>query len=171
MGFQSVVNVVTNFGVPGDIILDEPSRIEPVTLATSGYLGYFFTKANNTDLASVGGTLAAGSVVYGGIAVLPKIEPLYGTSSPINPLNPSLLLEQYSQVALLTFGSCVVNIPNSWEVGDYVQYNTTTGVLGSYAPNGSLTGGYAQVPGGYMTRFGNAASGGGYGIARFNAPN
>jgi|SRR5665213_2361124 len=170
MPFQSVVNTTLNFGVPGDIILDEPSRIEPVTLATAGYMGYFFTKSNATDLASVGGTLAAGSVVYGGIAVLPKEEPLFGSSIG-NPLSANLALAINSQVALLTFGSCVVNIPNTWMVGDYVQYNTTTGVLGSYSPAGSLTGGYAQIPGAYMTRFGNAASGGGYGIARFNAPN
>jgi hypothetical protein len=170
MPFQSIVNVFTNFGVPGDIILDEPHRIEPVTLATSGTLGYFFTKANSTDLASVGGTITAGSVVYGGIAVLPKIEPFFGSSAG-NPLNPSLALFANAQCALLTFGSCVVNIPNAWQVGDYVQYNTTTGVLGSYSPSGSPSGGYVQLPGAYMTRFGNAAAGGGYGIARFNAPN
>lgn len=170
MPFQSTVNVTTNLGVPGDIILDEPSRIEPATLATNGTLGYFFTKANDTDLASVGGSLTAGSIVYGGIAVLPKIEPLFG-SSAFNPLNPGLGVAANEQVALLTFGSCVVNIPNAWKVGDFVQYNTTTGVLGSYSPSGSPTGGYAQIPGALMTRFGNAASGGGYGVARFNAPN
>ena len=33
--FQSTVDVDLNLGVPGDIVLDEPSRITPVTLATA----------------------------------------------------------------------------------------------------------------------------------------
>jgi hypothetical protein len=165
MTFQTTVNVDLNLGVPGDIILDEPSRVTPVTLAANGTLGYFFTVANNTGLASPGGTITAGSIVFGGIGVLPKIEPLFG-SSAANPLNPNLNVFANSQIALMSMGSCVVNIPNSWEIGDYLQYNTTTGVLGSYAPSGSVTGGYAQVPNAVMARFGNAASGGGLGIAR-----
>lgn len=165
MTFQQTVNVDLNLGVPGDIILDEPSRVTPVTLATAGTLGYFFTVANDTGLASVGGSLAAGSVVFGGIGVLPKIEPLFG-SSAASPLNPNLTVAANSQIALLSMGSCIVNIPNPWVIGDYLQYNTTTGVLGSYSPSGSPTGGYAQVPNAVMARFGNAASGGGLGIAR-----
>ncbi len=165
MPFQQTVNVDLNLGVPGDIILDEPSRITPATLATAGTLGYFFTVANNTGLASVGGTITSGSVVIGGIGVLSKIEPLFG-SSATSPLNPNLSVAANEQIALLSFGSCIVNIPNSWEIGDYVQYNTTTGVLGSYAPGGSPTGGYVQMPNAVMARFGNAAAGGGLGIAR-----
>lgn len=165
MPFQNTVNVDLNLGVPGDIILDEPSRITPVTLATAGTLGYFFTVANNTGLASVGGTITSGSVVFGGIGVLPKIEPLFG-SAAASPLTPNLGVAANSQIALLSFGSCIVNIPNAWEIGDLVQYNTTTGVLGSYAPGGSPTGGYVQMPNAIMIRFGNAASGGGLGIAR-----
>ncbi len=163
--FQQVVNVDLNLGVPGDIQLDEPSRITPVTLATAGTVGYFFTVANNTGLASVGGTITNGSVVIGGIAALPKQEPLFGSSAS-SPLTPNLSLSANAQVALLTMGSITVNIPNSWEIGDLVQYNTTTGVLGSYAPGGSPTGGYATVPNAVMARFGNAAAGGGLGIAR-----
>jgi hypothetical protein len=165
MPFQSTVNVDLNLGVPGDIILDEPSRITPATLATAGSLGYFFTIANNTGLASVGGTITNGSVVIGGIGVLPKIEPLFG-SSAANPLNPNLNVQANEQIALLTFGSCIVNIPNTWEIGDLVQYNTTTGALASYAPGGSPTGGYATLPNAVMARFGNANSSGALGIAR-----
>lgn len=165
MPFQSTVNWLLNLGVPGDIILDEPHRIEPVTLATSGALGQFFTKSNTTGLASVGGTITAGSVVFGGIAVLSKIEPLFG-SSATDPLNPSLTLEENAQVDLLTFGSCVVNIPNAWDIGDYLQYNTTTGVISSYSPSASPSSGCVQIPNGVMTRFANASPTGGLGIAR-----
>lgn len=170
MTFQSVVNVDLNLGVPGDIILDEPSRIEPATLAVAGAIGLFFTKSNSTGLVSPGGTLTAGTTVYGGVAVLPKIEPLFGSSAS-NPLNPNLNVAANEQAAFLTFGSCIVSIPNAWNVGDFVQYNTTTGVISTYSPSGSPSGGNAQIPGAVMTRFGNAAAGGGLGIARFNAPN
>jgi hypothetical protein len=170
MTFQSVVNVDLNLGVPGDIVIDEPNRTQPVTLAAAAAIGLFLTVANNTGLASPGGALAAGSVVYGGVAVLPKIEPLFG-SSAANPLNPNLNVQANEQVAMLTFGSCVLNIPNAWNVGDFLQYNLATGVISTYSPSGAPSGGNAQIPGAQMTRFGNANAGGGLGIARFNAPN
>jgi hypothetical protein len=165
MPFQNAVNVDLNLGVPGDIILDEPSRITVATLATAGTLGYFFTVANNTGLASVGGTITNGSVVFGGIGVLPKNEPLFG-SAAATPLNPNLGVSENAQIALLSLGSCIVSLPNSWEIGDLLAYNTTTGALSSYAPGGSPGGGSATVPNAVMARFGNAASGGGLGIAR-----
>lgn len=163
MSFQSTVNLLLNLGVPGDIIMDEPHRIEPVTLATAGALGQFFTKANGTGLASLGGTITNGSVVFGGIAVLPKIEPLFG-SSAASPLNPNLNLNANSQVALLTFGSCVVSLAAGWNIGDLLQYNTTTGVIATYAPGGSPAGGSAAIPNAVMTRFASAVAG--LGIAR-----
>lgn len=168
MGLQSTVNVLQNVGVPGDILVDEPSRVTPVTLAVASAIGLFHTIANNTGLASPGGTLTAGSVIYGGISVLPKIEPFFG-SSATNPLNPNLNLAAEEQVALMSFGSCVVNIPNAWLEGDFLQYNTTTGVISSYAPSGSPAGGNAQIPNAVMIRFGNANAGGGYGIARLTS--
>ena len=79
-------------------------------------------------LASLGGAIAAGSVVFGGIGVLPKIEPLFG-SSATNPLNPNLNVAANEQIALLSMGSCVLAIPNALEIGDYLQYYTTTGVI------------------------------------------
>jgi len=163
MAFQQTVNVLLNLGVPGDILLDEPSRIEVVTLAAAGALGQFFTKANGTDLASPGGTITAGSIVFGGIGVLSKDEPLFG-SAAATPLNPNENIPANAQMALLSFGSCVVYIPNAWAVGDYLQYNTTTGVISTYSPSGSPSGGNAQIPNAVMTRFGSAAAG--LGIAR-----
>jgi len=163
MPFQSTVNVQLNLGVPGDLILDEPSRAGPVTLATAGAIGQFFTVANGTGLASLGGTITAGSVVFGGIAVNSKVEPLYG-SSAYNPLAPNLNLSANAQVLLMTFGSCVLYIPNAWNIGDYLQYNTTTGVISTYSPSGAVSGGNAQIPNGVMTRFASAAAG--LGVAR-----
>lgn len=164
MPFQSTVNVLLNLGVAGDLTaLNEPTRAEPVTLATAGALGQFFTKANATGLCSLGGTLAAGSVVFGGIAVNAKQEPLFG-SSVANPLNPNLNVSANSQVAMLTLGSCILAIPNAWNIGDFLQYNTTTGVISTYSPSGSPSGGNLQIPNAVMTRFASAAAG--LGVAR-----
>lgn len=163
MPFQSTVNVDLNLGVPGDIIMDEPNRITPVTLAVAGALGQFFTVANNTGLGSPGVALAAGTIVLGGIGVLPKIEPLFG-SSATSPLNPNLNVAANEQIALLSMGCCVVYIPNSWEIGDYLSYTTATGVIQTYSPGGSPAGGNAQIPNAIMVRFGSAAAG--LGIAR-----
>ncbi|HEX5461061.1 MAG TPA: hypothetical protein VFX20_13940 [Steroidobacteraceae bacterium] len=147
MTFQTTVtNVLLNLGVPGDIILDEPHRIQPVTLdGTGGSIGNVFTKDATTGIATQGGAIGSGNKVFAGIAVLPKQEPHFG-SGATDPLSASLILEPNSQVAMMTFGSCVANIPNAFKVGDVVIYNTTTGALASMAPNASLPGGYAQVP-------------------------
>jgi hypothetical protein len=164
MPFQTTVNIDLNLGVPGAIILDEPHRSTPYTLASAGAIGQFFTLANNTGLASPGGTLTAGSVVFGGIGVMPKIEPLFG-SSAYNPLNPNLNVAADEQIALLSMGACIIYNPTAgWEIGDYLQYNTTTGVISSYSPSGSLSGGNAQIPNAIMVRFGATAAG--LGIAR-----
>lgn len=146
MSFQSTVNVALNIGVIGDILVDEPSRSQPVTLDNSGgTIGNFFTKSNTTGIATQGGTITNGSVVLGGIAVNPKIEPLFG-SSATNPLAPSLTLQPNSQVVLMTMGSCIVSITNTFNIGDLLSYNTTTGAITSYAPGGSAPGGSAAIP-------------------------
>lgn len=250
MSFQNTVNVLTNLGVPGDVVLDEPYRAQPVTLdANGGYLANFFVKDGLTGIASQGGvigqgsftgtatlvsgsptltvaTVSAGAVtlgqtvtgtdipasttiigygtgtggagtytmsanatgnvssaeavvgtggdpyVIGGIAVNPKISPLYG-SSVTNPLAPSELLEPNCQVPLLTMGSLVANIPNAFNIGDTVTYQITTGDLGSIAPGGSLPSGYALVPNALIYGMpsqggviGTAASGGGLCLIR-----
>ncbi len=62
MPFQSTVNVDTNLGVPGDIVLDEPHRIQPTTLdANGGSLASAFVKNATTGVASQGGVVGAGS--------------------------------------------------------------------------------------------------------------
>lgn len=68
--FQSTVNVALNLGVIGDIILDEPNRIQPVTIdANGGYIGRVFTKNAATGIASMGGVISQGAaVVTGSIA-------------------------------------------------------------------------------------------------------
>ena len=146
MSFQQTVNVGLNIGVIGDILLDEPHREQPVTLdANGGTLGNAFTKSNTTGIATQGGAITNGSTVFAGIAVNPKIEPLFG-SAATNPLSASLTLQGNSQAVMLTMGSCVVSLAQAFNIGDLVQYNLTTGALGAYPPGGSVTAGYATVP-------------------------
>lgn len=246
MPFQSTVNVMLNLGVVGDIVLDEPHRIQPVTLdGNGGTLGNAFTKNATTGLGTQGGVVGQGAssftgaisgttltvsaiasgaiqlgqtisgtgvtagttitafgtgsggvgtytvsasqtvtsetltgtgpnpAVFAGIAVLPKIEPLYG-SSATDPLSASETLQPNAQVAMLTFGSCVVNLPNSYNVGDSVVYNVTTGALASVAPGAAIPSGFAAVPnavvygvpGSVGGMAGNTNSGGGLAIVR-----
>ncbi len=246
MSFQSTVNVMLNLGVVGDIVLDEPHRIQPVTLDNNGgSLGNAFTKNATTGVGTQGGVVGQGAssftgaisgttltvsavasgaiqlgqtisgsgvtagttitgfgtgvggvgtytvsasqtvtsetltgtgpnpAVFAGIAVLPKIEPLYG-SSATDPLSASETLQPNNTVAMLTLGSCVVNLPNSFNVGDTLTYNVSTGVLGSVAPGAALPAGYAAVPNGVVYGLpgpvggmaGNTTSGGGLAIAR-----
>lgn len=218
--FQSTVNVALNLGVIGDILLDEPHRIQPMTLdANGGFLARAYTRNAATGIASLGGvpsqgafsgqgtlvnlsttltitsvtsgalaigqtvtgtgipasttiigygtgaggagtytmsaaatatesaeaiTGATGTVfVFAGLAVLSKQEPFFG-SSATSPLAASLALEPNAQVAMMTFGSMVANIPNNFNIGDQVTYNVLTGVLGSVAP--ALQGGTLPTP-------------------------
>ena len=167
MGFQTTVNVLLNVGVIGDIILDEPHRIQPVTLdSVGGTIGNAFTKSNTTGIATQGGAITNGSTVFAGIAVLPKIEPLFGAGAT-DPLSASLVLQPNAQVAMLTMGSCLVNITTTYNVGDLVQYNLTTGVIGAYAPGGSVTSGFATVPNAVV--YGSPSQGGVVGSGAANS--
>lgn len=135
-----VGQTVTGTGIPASTTI-----IAYVTGA--GGVGTYTMSANATATAS--GVSVAGSggtpTVLGGIAVNPKQEPQFG-SSATNPLAPNLTLQPNSTVAMMTLGSCIVNLPNAFNVGDQVIYNVSTGALASMAPNGSLPAGYAVVP-------------------------
>lgn len=251
MSFQSTVNTLLNLGVIGDILLDEPHRIQPVTLdSVGGALGNFFTKNAATGIGTQGGVigqgtssftasitlttmtvtaLAAGSdaiqvgqvltgpsagttvtayltgagglgtytvsisqtfasgavtgaggtpAVLCGIAVNSKVEPLYG-SSATNPLAPNETLQPNSQVAMLTYGSLIANLPNAFNIGDQVTYNVLTGVLASVAFGATPPSGYTAVPGGRVYGYpgqaggmaGNSNSGGGQAIIRLTTSN
>lgn len=145
MAFQSTINTLLNLGVIGDIVLDEPHRIEMLTLDSGGgTMGYGFTKSQTTGIGTVGGTIAA-ATPFAGIACLPKQLPAFG-SAAVTPLAPGLTLQPNSQVAMLTFGSLIVNIGNAYNVGDQVVMTTATGVLGSIAYGGTPAGGTIAIP-------------------------
>jgi len=157
--FQSTVNVNLGFGVPGELIVDGPQRSEPLTLdSNGGTIGLAFTKSNSTNVATQGGTITNGSTVFAGILVNPKAYASYGAVGG-NPLDPTLFLAPNSQGEFLTMGTIVVTIVGAANIGDLVQYNTTTGVLSAVAPGSSATTGNALIPNCVVYRYPQAATG------------
>lgn len=72
MPFQSAVNQLLGFAVPGAVLFDGPNRTESLIMNSGGRantVGYAFTKDNLTNIASVGGVIGQGAaVVTGSIA-------------------------------------------------------------------------------------------------------
>lgn len=153
--FQSTVNITLGYGVIGEMILKTPHRTDSLTLdSVGGTIGNFFTKAYQTGVATQGGTIAAG-VVAAGFLVNPKVYASLGASS--GTLDPTLVLPPYSQGEFLVEGDIVVNLATAGNIGDQVEYNTTTGVLSAVAPGGSATTGNALIPGVVVTAYTSAA--------------
>ena len=157
--FQSTVNVNLGFGIPGELIVDGPVRTEPLILDNNGgYIGLAFTKSNTTNIASQGGTITNGSTVFAGILVNPKAYASYGAVGGA-PLDPTLFLKGNSNGEFMTMGTIVVTLVGAANIGDLVQYNTTTGVLSAVAPGSSPTTGNAFVPNAVVYRYPQSATG------------
>lgn len=153
---QSTVNITLGFGVVGELIVDGPQRVEPLAIDSSGgSIGNYFTKSNSTGVATQGGTVASG-VVGAGFLVNPKV---YASMGGTNPLDPTLTLPGYTEAEFLTMGTIVVNMTTAANIGDLVEYNTTTGVLGAVAPGGSATTGFALIPNCVVWRYPTSAAG------------
>jgi len=157
--FQSTVNVNLGFGVPGELIVDGPQRVDSLTLdSTGGTIGLAFTKSNTTNVATQGGTITSGSTVFAGILVNPKAYASYGAVGG-NPLDPTLFLSGNSQGEFLTMGTIVVTLVGAANIGDIVQYNTTTGVLSAVAPGSSAASGNALIPNCVVWNYAQTATG------------
>jgi len=157
--FQSTVNVSLGFGVVGEAIIDGPWRVEPLTLdSNGGTIGLAFTKSNSTNVATQGGTITSGSTVFAGILINPKAYASYGAVGG-NPLDPTLFLAPYKTGEFMTMGTIVVSLSGAGNIGDLVQYSTTTGVLSAVAPGSSATTGNALIPNCVIYRYPTSASG------------
>lgn len=156
--FQSTVNVNLGFGVPGELIVDGPQRVDSLTLdSNGGTIGLAFTKSNSTNVATQGGTVGTG-VLFAGILVNPKAYASYGAVGGA-PLDPTLFLQGNSQGEFMTMGTIVVTIVGACNIGDLVQYNTTTGVLSTVAPGASATTGNALIPNCVVWNYPQSATG------------
>ena len=157
--FQSTVNINLGFGVPGELIVDGPQRVDSLTLdSTGGYIGTAFTKSNTTNIASQGGAITAGSTLFAGILVNPKAYASYGAVGGA-PLDPTLFLGPNTQGEFLTMGTIVVTLVGAANIGDLVQYEEATGILSAIEPGTSPASGFALVPNAVVWNFPQSATG------------
>lgn len=160
MSFQSAVNIKYAFGVVGELIQDGPQRADSLIVNSNGanpnMVGYAFTKSNSTNVAAVGGSIAAGTV-FAGILVNPKVYSSAGSTS--DPLAATLQIPDNSQGEFLTMGTIVVNLATAFNIGDTVLYDTTTGELSTMAPGGTPGTGKAVVPNAVVWGYNSAAAG------------
>ena len=160
MPFQSTVNTTLAFGLPGELIEDGPQRAESLVVNSAGAnpntIGHAYTKGNATNIASVGGTIAAGRV-FAGILVNPKVYASYGGAS--GTLAPTLDVPDNAQAEFITMGTIVVQLTGAAQIGDQVCYNIATGALSAVAPGAAAPTGSALVPGAVVYRYPTSGAG------------
>lgn len=153
--FQSTVNIWSAAGVVGEMAFDGPMRTAPYNLFSNGVpniVGNAFTVTGggnpepSGNRALAGNAQVGGSGIFAGILINPKDYASYGTTGLNGPLNPSMILPDYSIGQLATMGYFWVNLPGPANVGDLVTYDPLTGALNSVAPTVNFTG--AIAPGG-----------------------
>lgn len=144
MTFQSTVSLAQGFGVPGEIFLDGPHRAQPGIINSDGVtnpnrVGRVFTQVAGSDgKCIVGGAITDGTPFYG-ILANPKEYATYGSTS--GTLAPSLDLPQYAEGDFVYNATAItMTLPAACQVGDYVDYNTTTGAVVTRAPFANYTG-------------------------------
>jgi len=152
MGYQTTVALQQGFGVPGELFTDAPYRAQSFTLV-SALAAYNIIGATCCTITSQGQAEAgsSGTLGFAGILVDPKGQTLIGDGT--NPLNPSLVVPNQTQVECLTMGSVVVTLPGAAAIGDVVIYDDTTGAISTIAPGVALPGGkkYANANVDYFT--------------------
>lgn len=148
MAFQSTVNQLLAFAVVGELLRDGPTRASSLIVNSSGAantIGYAFTKSNSTNIASVGGTIASGTV-WAGILANPKVYASNGTTA--GTLTPTLNIPDNAQASFVYEGLIAVVSTNGGNIGDLLVYDTTTGAISTVAAgSGSAGTGKAFVPG------------------------
>ena len=148
MSFQSTVRANQASGVPGEIAFDGPKRALPAIL-NSADAAYNIIGATaftySTEVAATGGGVPLARVVAGGLGVFagilanPKVYASGGTNAG-GTLAPTMTLPNGTEAELVQMGEMWVTVPGAANVGDPVQYNTTTGVLSTVPKTVSGTG-------------------------------
>jgi hypothetical protein len=145
--FQSAVNIWSAAGVVGELAFDGPMRAAPYNLYSSGVPNlvgnaYTVTSGGNpepaTNSAIAGTAQVGGTGVFAGILICPKDYASYGTVG--GPLNPTMVLPDYSIGQLAIQGEFWVNLPGPANIGDLVTYDPLTGNLNSITPTTKFTG-------------------------------
>jgi hypothetical protein len=159
--FQSTVNITYGLGVVGEFSKDGPRRVVRRPINSGGaepnVIGYAYTAANGTGVASVGGAITNGTSIFAGILANPKEYSSSGGSS--GPLSPTLTLPDNSDGDFVLMGDLIVALTTAANIGDQVIYNTTTGALAAVAPGAAAGAGNAYVPNCFVEEVVNAAAG------------
>ncbi len=132
MSFQTVTNITTANGVPGDLAYLGPEpRVQPricYSAAQAQTFGFAFTESTAGDMLLGNTAIVGGTGKFAGILVQPKAASTFGTSAG-GPLAPTLNLPDYATGSLCTFGDVFVALGAACSIGDLVSYHTTTGAL------------------------------------------
>lgn len=145
--FQSALNVNLGFGVVGELFDNSPVRSAPWNLvsgdAANNVVGRAFTAvtANPADGSAAAVAAAGGTGVFVGLLANPKVYASQGGAG--GTLSATLALPNNTLAELITMGHVIVAVPGACSIGDQLTYNTTTGVLGTVTPVGSVT--YSQA--------------------------
>lgn len=178
MTFQTTVYSNIGFGVVGEPFLDGPFRAQPARLdsasAANNVIGRAFTVKDDATASFETSAdpqpldvQAGGTGVFAGILAMPKNYALYGTAAG-GTLASSLALPNNTMVELVQeCPGLIVELGAACAIGDWVWFNTTTGVLETTAPGASAPAGTARVPNGRVTRYESAAAG--LAVIEFNA--
>lgn len=142
MTFQSSVLAALATGVVGDFaFVDGGERVFPYMLdsdsAANNVIGRAFT------ISAEGVVEAGGDGVFAGILVNPKSYPYQGL---FNNDDGQLALPNGANGEFAKRGYVFVTLPGAAAIGDYVVYNTTTGVLGTVTDPETPGAGNALVP-------------------------
>lgn len=133
---QQTVSTAMAFGVVGELFLDGPHRAQPIIIDSDGVtnpnrVGRVFTFVAGADGHAVVGGVGA----LAGILANPKVYALFGNTTD-GAIGPSLDLPRYSAAeAVYDTTGIIVALPAAANVGDLVDYNTTTGVIVTRAGN------------------------------------
>lgn len=163
MGFQSSVNTDAGFGVIGEIFLEGPLRAQPANIytadATKNVVGRAFTVTNGADSSGDAITVVAGGTgKFAGILGNPKIYASVGTSAG-GTLAATLTVPNYTIGEFITeTAGMVITLPSAADVGYWVEYHQTTGVLNAIAAGASPSATSTIIAGAIIERY-DVASG------------
>jgi hypothetical protein len=138
MSFQSNVQILQGAGVPGEQYSDSPWVAQSYTInstsAANNIIGSTVCSISSQGFCQAGNVGAA--YVIAGLLVDPKNVALFGTGGI--PLSPTLTVPNFTQVECATEGSFWVHLGAAANIGDWLIYDETTGLLASVAPGTSL---------------------------------
>ena len=140
---QSTVRYDQALGVPGEIIVDGPTRVQTGMLHSAS-AAYNIVGATVFTRPVAGGQVAAGGAigaarVFAGILCNPKTYASFGTSAGGSLAAPLTLPNEITAELCLTSSVLVVSVPAACAIGDQLVYDTKHGALSPDPPVAAFT--------------------------------